>query len=106
MSSQGAHVQSQAILDKLDHIDNFFHARDAGVILLHRHDLLDVFNVLLEQGKFLKRALLFREEMLGELSKVGRELSALGVGAKEFGETVLIFKQKSADAGKLRALGA
>ncbi len=46
MTHEGAGVEPQTILHEVDNLDGFRDSAELGVALLHRHGLLDVFQVI------------------------------------------------------------
>ncbi len=46
MTRKGAGVEPQTILHEIDDLDGFRDAAELGVALLHRHGLLDLFQVI------------------------------------------------------------
>src|SRR5450631_423759 len=67
VARKGAGVEPETILHEVDNLDSFRDSAEFGVALLHRHGLLDVFEVIAQRTEFLQRHLL-----------VGRQLQSKG----------------------------
>src|SRR5262249_41242050 len=73
----GMHAKS--VLDEFGHGKDFLYARDFGVALLHRDDVFDMLDVLLQLSDFVQRTALFAVEKGGKLSEIRGDLFSFRV---------------------------
>src|ERR1700688_4483561 len=72
VTHEGAGVQPQAVLHQVDYPDGLGDAAELGVTLLHRHGVLDVFQVVAQRYEFLERHFLIAHQLLAERGQVFR----------------------------------
>jgi len=90
----GALVQAQCVFEEIDGVERFDDAGDAGVILLHGHDFLDMVDVA---GKlidlFLKLGVLL-SQMSGKGGEIAGQFASTRIVGKEGGQIILVFLEE------------
>ena len=72
VAHEGAGVQAQAVLHQLGDGDGFGDAAQLGIALLHRHRVLDVFQIVAQRRELFERHFLVARQLLAERSQVFR----------------------------------
>ena len=93
MALESAGVDAQALFHQTRDVDRLGHAADLCVPLLHRHDLFDVLNVLLERLELLQRLFPVGIQVLGQLGKVDGQVSAAFIMLDECAEVAVVLLQ-------------
>src|SRR6266403_586324 len=100
---EGAGVQAQAVLHQIGHRDGFGHAAQLGVALLHRHRVLDVFQVVAQRCELFERHFLIAHELFAERGQVLRYALAALVTGEEFADRRAFLLKQRGEAGYPRS---
>src|SRR5258708_4948717 len=105
VAHEGAGVQAQAVLHQIGYRDGLGHAAQLGVALLHRHRVLDVFQVVAQRCELFERHFLIAQQLLAERGHVFRYALAPLVIGEEFAGRRAFFLKQLGEAGYARGFG-
>ncbi len=77
------HVHAQCIVDEARNGEPLRHPDQLRIALLHRHDLLDVIDVLAQRFEFLQGDLLIEQEVFRQLAEIEGQVLAAFIGRDE-----------------------
>ena len=91
MPRKGARVHRDAILHHLGRGNLLMHTGNAGVVLLHGHNFIDVLHILSQPVDFIQQIVLLVAQILRHFTQVSRKMTAFLVRRQKAPQIVRVF---------------
>ena len=102
MPRQAAGIHAQGIFNQIRDVHDFGDSGDFGIVLLHGHNVFNVFHILAERFQFRDRFLLLSGKLLAQLPQITWQLPAFGIGGHKSAEIRGVFLQQRGGPAQTR----